>query len=203
LVARIWKLVAGLGAGLALSASAQALTLEPDAIAFDIADDGTRAGVVEFLGTSIGVPPGGLVLDGAIDPLQDVYVFQLTAALTSNAFDSVLIAAVSSSGTEQHTPDGGGTVPGSWVPVDSIAPAGANTLEYFFGVGLGARSDQFFIAFANLQETDLVRFGFRRTGGAVDFLNESFVAVPEPASGALLLLGLAGTAARKRRALTR
>ena len=96
---RIWKLVAALGAGLALSASAQALTLEPDAIAFDIADDGTRAGVVEFLGTSIGVPPGGLVLDGAIDPLQDVYVFQLTAAPTSNAFDSVLIAAVSSSGT--------------------------------------------------------------------------------------------------------
>lgn len=202
---RSWKGTLAIGAALALAPSAQALTLQPSSISFDIAGDGTRAGTIDYLGTSIGVPPAGTVLDGSIGASQDVHVFAITPAASSEAFGSALVSAVSSAGVPR-TPSGGGTVPGSQVAVSSVGPVGANTLEYFFGAGLDAPSDALLIAFADLQPTDLVRFGFRRTTGAVDFITDSFVVVPEPETALLMvggLLLLAGVSERSQRLRSR
>lgn len=181
-----------------LAGDAGAVTLAASSVPFDFGGTGERAGVVDFLGTHLGIPPGGSVLEGTIAPDAEVLIFRLTLAGTSNAVGSVRVGATVGETAVTRTPTGGGTVAGSGVPIAEVARIG--DFEAFgFGAGLGARSDPFFVALADLQPGDRLQFGFPGTG-RVDFVGVGVV--PEPSTAALLGIALAGLAAIPRRRLS-
>lgn len=198
------KRTAGLSAGLiglalSLSAHASALSVSPGSIDYDVTilcavgrGCPTPAPIFSATGSvsvelTRGLPEGGVVQGGTVDPSNWTVVLQVSSDLTSDdpsTFGDVFVYAVNFNAFGAMTITGAGTVPGPESDVSGF--------DFFFGpaVSPGSQSDRFFQSYSSLAEGDTIEVRLFLGLSSSDEM-VVFTVVPEPSTSLLLLAGLA------------
>jgi hypothetical protein len=168
---------------------------------------GDLTGEVHFSSATSGLPQGGASLVGAPGPMDVSFIFRIVVDGSSQALEDVTFA-----------PNAGSTSAAGWIPgasepdglVDlgsaSIA-LGIATLTFSSPVLPGQTTNDFFVSFPEeLFESESARWlalHFYRPDDHFATASAFLLVVPEPSSGALVLIGLGTLWAIAGRRLTR
>jgi len=144
-------------AGLALLALAPAqargatgLGLTPDpSVLTELVGGGEY--VFDFLGSTVGVPIGGVVLDGAVSPTDTTLLFRATFQLLATGTPLPFLPYLG------FGPRGVGTIPGPDVDVLAYPPASLPAFRFAAGLP-GSITDVFFISSASIFPGNLLEY---------------------------------------------
>jgi len=179
------------------------VSITPNPIVFNIATccEDLISGSLSLVGTTAGVPPDGLVLDGAVDANDLSLIFQLSLDPSSPlAADSLRIQIAGSDPFNQPDPDGVGWIPGALVDVQSgeLEPSGSQVVRFDFNLGPGEATDSFFVSYSSgeLRAGDPVYSLIHPVTAVQYFFLPGAFLVPEPNLTSLLLVGVVMLAVR-------
>lgn len=158
---------------------------------------GSASGTIQLVGGSENVGPTGTTLSGTPGVTDDLVIFRVVMSAGSvvevGVGAGVFPAFITSSGSgtvagpDVNVLNGAFTTTGATLRTFSFDSDGNLTADALSGAG--ATSDSFWVTFANLADGTQLNFMVR--SGATQLTFSGIVSVPEPASLALLALGLA------------
>lgn len=188
--------IATLVLAVGVSSSAAGLTMSPNPL--DVA-----VGPFDFellLTTdAIGLPAGGVVLDGSVGASDTTLVFSLAQGTSLNTLPDFDWEYTGSSPV-MPVMTGIGTIPGPDADITfGGLTAGGLAGQIGFALGFEETLDPFFVSFSTSPESAEIVFG--TLSGFVDFA--SVTIVPEPSVGLLVPAALFGVTASGRRRLQR
>jgi PEP-CTERM motif len=169
-----------------LPASAQALSLTPDPLLFDLSGQGAinvLKGTIDVIGFTTGVPSGATYA-GSISPTDVTILFQASSDPASDlSIPNFYVTTVGA------TESGRGTIPG---PNEDVSANGGATFDFPNGLDGGETTDIFFISFSSIAPGATINWEI-----VVIPIGQQ-TAVPEPGT-ALLVLSAVGFATAWRR----
>ena len=147
-------------------------------------------GTIEFLGSSVGLPAGGIQLGGSTDAQDVLLSFQVSDLIGGNELKKLTVAVDTQAST------GVGFVNGSGKDFKAATASGGGwTLSpNRFKEGT---SDIFFLSFASSLNGADLSFDMEFKEGTANV--SAMILSPEPSTALLLLLGLVGLTAARRR----
>lgn len=164
-------------------------------VAFSV---GPASGTIQLVSGTEDAGPTGTTLSGTPGVADDIVVFRVVMSAGSiievGVGAGVFPAFISSTGS--------GTVAGPDVNVvnGAVTATGATLRTFSFDTdgnatadsltGAGATSDSFWVTFANIGDGTQINFMVRNSGGTLQTVTGIVNLVPEPASLALLALGV-------------
>lgn len=173
--------------------AASAGIIVPESISFTA---GGESGTIDFLGHSIGLPSGGVVLDGSVGASDDVLIF--TVSLTSGEVRDFTFEFLTLSSTAA------GVIQVGDVDMERVNPlAPGYEFEFRPDALLGGQtSNPFFVSFSSLTDGASLDFVLNFKNGGPAEGSMTVTLAPEPSTALLLGLGLAcvsGLARARRR----
>jgi len=194
-------LAAGVLLGAGWAGTASALTIDPNPVSFD---NGTVSGTITLIADANGVPSGGSVEVGSVDPSDISLVFQVS--VTAGTLNGVGVSAFDTTFTAQPVVAGAGVIAGTGdEAVSAVGQSGSTIIFDFLSGGVGTLdageiSDEFFVSYESLVTDGSISLNFMISPEAQsDFTVTSSVVVPEPATLLLAFAGLAGLLRASRR----